>query len=734
MREVQTSDPPNLRYMLALMLGLAGTAAPDVPPPVHARVAFACAPDNDLYRAACGAFKHRLTRFSSADRAMDAVPRGGAVLILGDRYPERRTDLPPDLYVKAQVRGLRLYVEYPSHGPGIEAGKPIRGVWERAVVASDAFGDALPKLRILGIHGCRAIPARSDCPDIVLARVAGFDTALFGLPERAWPLLYQPEDGVIVATTKLSGFITGRYAPTDAWSEVWRHILGRLMPSMRIPELRWTPIVAPSYARDARVPAHAETSALRRAIEWFFNSRMLVHPDWAHVYDKDASAWYERIGPAPGRDWPCGDGSLGVLEGFDSAIEWDGSQRVRWWRRNDCNGEAAAAMALAARALRKPDLRRIAGNIGDFLYERSILSHGKRDDPADPAYGLIGWNDVTRYHGDMDGYGVYYGDDQARSMLGMLLAASELKTDRWDRRLMRCLLANLRLTGVNGFQPNRIDTAPLEATGWRAYRDSTAMSFSPHYQSYMWACYLWAYRQTGHRPFLDRASTGIRHMMEAYPDRWQWVGSRQIERSRMLLCLAWLVRVADTPEHRAWLRRIAGDLLAAQDPSGGIYELLAEPGTNQLPPPASNEAYGTAEIPIIQTDDDRAGDLLYACNFAAIGLHEAAAATGDPFYARASDRLYAFLVRAEVRSRARPELDGAWFRAFDLKRWDYWASSGDAGWGAWCIESGWNQTWISITLSLRKLKTSLWEATERSAVAKHLETELRAMGDPQVRP
>lgn len=722
--------PANTSLMIGIILGLTGPVASQAAPSRPARLAFVCQADNDLYTAVCKAFRHRFARSPTADQAVDSAPPGGAVLILADGYPHERTPLPADLYDRARARGLRLYVEYPSHGPGIESGKPVRGVWERAVVSSDAFGEALPRLRILGVHGCRAIPARSGRPDIVLARVAGFDTALFGLPERTWPLLYEPDDGLIVATTKLSSFVAGRYAPTDAWAEVWRHILCGLMPGVRIPALRWTPTVAPAYARDARLPAHAETSALRRAIEWFFRARMLVHPDWAHVYDADAAAWHERIGPAPRSTWPCGDGSLGVLEGFDSAIGWDGSQRVRWWRRNDCNGEAAGAFALAARALKRPDLRKVAGNVGDHLYERSILSHGKRADPANPAYGLIGWNDVTRYHGDMDGYGVYYGDDQARSMLGMMLAASELKTDRWDRRLIRCLLANLRLTGVHGFQPNRIDTAPLEANGWRAYADSPAMSFSPHYQSYMWACYLWAYRQSDHRPFLDRAATGIRHMMEAYPDRWQWVGSRQIERSRMLLCLAWLVRVADTPEHRAWLRRIADDLLAAQDPSGGIYELLGAPGSNQLPPPASNEAYGTAEIPIIQTDDDRACDMLYACNFAAIGLHEAAAATGDPAYAVASDRLCAFLVRAQVRSRARPELDGAWFRAFDLKRWDYWASSGDAGWGAWCIESGWTQTWIGITLSLRRLKTSLWDATARSGVGRYLEEERRGMGLP----
>ena len=39
---------------------------------------------------------------------------------------------------------------------------------------------------------------------------------------------------------------------------------------------------------------------------------------------------------------------------------------------------------------------------------------------------------------------------------------------------------------------------------------------------------------------------------------------------------AWLIRVEDTPEHRAWLKRMADDLLALQQPSGAIREEIAK--------------------------------------------------------------------------------------------------------------------------------------------------------------
>ena len=69
--------------------------------------------------------------------------------------------------------------------------------------------------------------------------------------------------------------------------------------------------------------------------------------------------------------------------------------------------------------------------------------------------------------------------------------------------------------------------------------------------------------------------------------------------------------------------------------------------------------------------------------------------------ARALNKLAEFLCRIQVRSEAHPELDGAWFRAFDFEKWEHWGSSADIGWGAWSIESGWTQGWITAVLALR---------------------------------
>jgi hypothetical protein len=108
-------------------------------------------------------------------------------------------------------------------------------------------------------------------------------------------------------------------------------------------------------------------------------------------------------------------------------------------------------------------------------------------------------------------------------------------------------------------------------------------------------------------------------------------------------------------------------------------------------------------------------------NFAFLGLHEAASATGDPYYVDKEDRVANFLCRVQVRSEMHPELEGAWFRAFDFRRWDYWASNNDVGWGAWRTETGWMQNWITAVLALRQLRTSVWDLTSQVKLKGDLE-------------
>jgi hypothetical protein len=670
-----------------------------------------CAATNDL----CGVLQNRIPfqRASSLEAAVEAAPAGAGILLLADTYPASPTAVDPAILARARLKAQRVYVEFPSALPGMTVGGLHRATWERTVVTSGVF-PGLEKLSILMIHGCHVVATECAHSHLVLGRVAGFGRALYGLPAKTWPLLFEhPERELLVATTKLSQFRTARYAPTGAWPAIWRWIIAWVTRTDTASlDLAWSPTVHPSFARNDVLPPDTEIQAVRRGIQWFRNARLFIHPAWEAEANRRLVDFPDGTGIGPDPAWPVGDGSCGMIEGANSKIHPDGTQDWRYFLRNDCMGEAAMAMAFGARIQGDQPGLTVARNLNDFIHFRSSISRSVRGDPDYPAYGLVTWN-------NLDGEGVYYGDDNARSLLGTVATAALLNETRWDESLLRSLFANLRTTGPQGFRSDRLEEADLREKGWRHYWTTARTNYAPHYEAWLWACFLWAYRHTGFAPFLERARLGIRLTMAAYPGEWRWTNGMQQERARMLLPLAWLVRVDDTPLHRSWLRTMAEELLQFQDASGAIREELGPPDRGAFGAPKTNEAYGTNEAPLIQENGDPLCDLLYTTNFAFVGLHEAAATTGESLYQAAEDRLAAFLCRIQVTAPTHPELAGAWFRAFDFQRWDYWASNADAGWGAWSIESGWTQSWITSTLALRHLKTSLWELTAHSRINRH---------------
>lgn len=696
--------------VIALLIAPVSALAADPSP----TLVFSCAANNDLYVAVSAAGKS-YARVDAPRAAVETAPEGAGVLILADGYPQKTTPLDATVFDLAARKRLRLYVEFPSSLPQMTLGPPRQVEWERAVVASDAFGPALAKMRILAIHSCHFLPVQAEASHLVIARVAGFDRAVFGLPKETFPILFEhPRGDLLVATTKLSQFVTARYGPTDAWQAVWRTVFTWLRPGQPVPALSWTAAVRPTFGREEPLPEGAARQAIRRGVHWYQQAHLLVPVPAG----KEAK---QPAGAAPGGSSASAqaDGRFGIMEGHSSRILLDGSQPVQGALRADCNSESALGLAMHGLVDRDLQSRQIAANLLDFVYYESNLQGGPRADPASPSYGLLGWNTSAEC------CGTYYGDDNAKAMLATMGVAAALESDRWDEPLLRCLLGNFRTSGLLGFRSGALNERDLQRLGWQHFAQRRFINRSPHFESWLWACYLWLYDKTKFEPLLARARTGIRLMMEGYPQQWQWVnGQEQIERARMLLPLAWLLRVEDKPEYRAWLRRIADDFLAHQDASGAIQERLAWALK-------SNEQYGTCEISLLQENGDPVADMLYVCNFALLGLTEAAAATGEAKLAEAGDRLAEFLVRIQVRSESHPELDGAWFRGFDFRRWEYWASNGDAGWGAWCTETGWTQGWITGVLAIRQQKTTLWDLTAKSRIGVHFDKYRKSMLAPE---
>ena len=707
--------PLTLKSTLFLCLSLALSPAPTFAATAHQgqSLTFCCAATNDLFSALTRAGEH-FPRCSRPAEAINSAPVGSAVLILADEYPERTTSMNEADFALAAKKNLRLFLEYPEATPGLDIGKPHTTEWERCVVASDEFGDALPKLRILALPDCHYLPVKAEHPLLVVGRVAGFDTAVYGLPATAQPLLFEiPERRLIIATTRLSGFIHNRFAPARDWEVVWETILAHLDPQSAPHKLNWSPLVTPAFSREVKLPRGFEKKAFAGYAAWITNSRLLVSPARQAMIEKLCAAGETTEMPKTGE--AEGDGSFGIQEGYASGIRADGSQLQRLPLRADCNSEMAMMLSLDASLNHRRPSAMIASNLFDYVYFNSELCRFERADPKNGAFGLIGWGAIIPAWRVAN-----YGDDNANVMLSTMLGTASLKNSRWDEKLSRALLANLRTTGKLGFRGDRIDL-PALAKGWRQFHDASPVNYSPHFESYLWACNLWAYRQTGFQPFFDKATNAIAMTMKVYPSGWRWQDN--IERARMLLCLAWLVRVEDTAEHRQWLKTVADDLLKHQDACGAIHEWLGGEGGGHYRIPQSNEAYGTGETPLIQKNGDSASDQLYTTGFALLGLHEAVAAAGDASLKKAEDRLAEFLCRIQIKSPEFPWLNGAWFRAFDDRRWEFWASSADIGWGAWSVEAGWGQSWTAATLGLRQRKTSFWEATRND----HLKTLLPAV-------
>ena len=181
----------------------------------------------------------------------------------------------------------------------------------------------------------------------------------------------------------------------------------------------------------------------------------------------------------------------------------------------------------------------------------------------------------------------------------------------------------------------------------------------------------------------------------------------------MLLPLAWLYRVSPTTEHKEWIDRITADLAKNQVECGAIREELGDQSKGQYGAEKSNADYGRSEAPLIFKNGDPVADMLYTSNFAFFALNEAACATGDPEIKKMAESLGDFLIRIHARSDERKNVDGAWFRAFNYRDWDYWASNADAGWGAQSTLTGWIQSWIVTTLALMEKGTSYWDVTLR---------------------
>ena len=639
----------------------------------------------------------KVKEYESAGEALESAGKGSAVLLLGSEYPKRVQTLSEDDWELIDDKDLKVFAEFAATE---DEEQDLKEINLERVVVTKPIGDGLAPMDLLTVNRAAYHKTEAEDPVMVLARVAGFDDAVFGLDDTPFsPLVYKLDDNIWISTSKLSDFARLRLMPEKRWKLFWEATLTDLT-GKKVKFKDWPSMISPSYSETAALPDSARIHAVRKGVEWFFNGHFLVHPSWKE-------SWLMRyqgdglmpVGPELPADAANGDGSLGILEGHCSAIYKDGRQAYRYWLRDDVQGESSMAFSIAGDLLGNPSWKEIAERLSDYSFKE--FRDGPRNDPDSPTFGLLSWAYTHKW--------VYYGDDNARSILGTLLAAKVLKTNKWDKYIDEAIEANFLTTGKNGFRGPRLHEQDIQKNGLKYYQDRDLINPHPHFESWIWACYLWKYADSGDKKYLDMAEKGISFTMAAYPGSWNWTNGIQQERARMILPLAWLYRVSPTEEHKAWLDRVASDIAANQVECGAIREELGDPSKGQYGTQRRNDDYGRTEAPLIFANGDPVADMLYTSNFAFFGLNEAAKATNDPKIKKMTEALAEFLIRIQARSDNYKSVDGAWFRAFNYRNWDYWASNADAGWGAQSTLTGWIQSWIVTTLALMEKDTSYWD-------------------------
>lgn len=650
---------------------------------------------------------YRIVLSDDVQTTLEKAPEGAAVLLLNRSYPDSVRLLSGQQVSKIGEKGLRVFAEFASTADTLPQ---LHEIGFERVVMTDSLAPGLGPMDLLSINRGRYF--REDAAEgtvMAIAKVAGFDTAVYGLDDTpCYPLVYRKRDGLWMSTSQLSEFARLRFMPEAKWKVFWEKVIGDLTGH----ETRfssWIYPVHPSYGKDVPLPDTARLASVRKGVEWFYNGHFLVDASWKKDWiDKYQGDGVMPIGPCLSPDIKDGDGSCGILEGHCSAIYADGRQAYRYWLRCDVQGEAAMTFAVAGNLLGYENYMSVASNLVNYAFD--TFRDGPRNDPESPSYGLLSWAITTK--------DTYYGDDNARAILGMIMAADVLESTEWNRKITEAILANYRTTGADGFRGDLLKDADLQKHGWKYYQDRSFVKPHPHFESWMWACYLWLYRQTGYAPLLELAEKGIAATMKAYPSGWSWTNGLQQEKARMILPLAWLYRVSPTEEHKDWLYFMVDELLKNQVECGAIREELGDSSKGLFGKVRSNDAYGKEEAPLIFDNGDPVADMLYTSNFAFFGLNEAACATGDPRIVSATERLSDFLTRIQVRSDSVKDVDGAWFRAFNYRDWDYWASDADSGWGAQCTLTGWIQSWIVTTQALMEEGTSYWDETSDSSIGK----------------
>ena len=575
----------------------------------------------------------------------------------------------PAMLAEARAGNARILLECPAEYPELEFGceRYAESFKARSVVSSEWFGEKLPVCRILTQHNfvLREVKSTVKC-HLVAARVAGYRDACFGLDDaQKLPLLFEAPDcsNILISVTPLASFIRSRFAPRCDWQCVIGRILAFLGDLDAPVKIEYDMSVRPTYKAGDQLPEDVEAKAFKRNAEWFYREMIYDH-----------------------------HGMYGVFEGCTSVIDVTGRQWIMPTLRGDCLGECSAVGAFDYVI----NGERAGQEMSEGLIKTMLDTPKVRDCcQASHTFGSLFFDDGARS---------VYGDDNSRAALGAILSEDLLENPKHAKKILQLAYSLLRTTGPNGLRrPSLVQPEHFQQKTWMDHNREVYEKVHPHYQAWHWALNLQMYHLSGDKRFLDSAVAAIEEANKCFPD-FYWQNGASGDWARILLPYAMLVEVDDTPEHRQWLKKVADFFIEKINEYGALPEVMGKLELGHYPAPKSNADHGRGEAALVQFNGDPACDLLYSINYGFPGLYEAYMVTGDERYGKVVDKMAEFFCRIQAQSQDQYYLDGAWLRGFDYDLWEFFGSASDSGWGPWCVETGWTNSWIASTLALRQLK------------------------------
>ena len=504
-----------------------------------------------------------------------------------------------------------------------------------------------------------------------IARVSGFDKAVFGLPGKTFPALCcLPSVGngsLLWSATSISSPSDRRYKPINRWRNLIGQILLYLnsMDTRNIDkEISITPDII-SISTSNREKLYRE--AIDNNLKWYQNTEVLIEAD----------------------------GTKGVLEGLNSGIDIDGNQICMLHEgkpneRADCNIQSAFAFMAGGSILGNEQYAGIGKNllnftISDFQYkDKSVYS------------GLWRWF-KTGYEKT-----VFYSDDNGWAGFLTLLYGAVSGDKAVLESGLRTAVSLKQTWGASGHRRRRIDLPDFYSLngrqGLREESPGEDVYKSPHYEASAMAAMALASFITGDNSFTDVIKPGLDDYIKKWPDDIFFQHSENDDGSKFATALLFASEATGDVKYKNKAIEILQGFIDVQLKCGAIPD-VDRPG-ERYGKNRSNGDYGTFESSIFQDSGDLVTDQVYGTSFMLMALYFAEIfSPGNESISKAKTGLADFLVQIQLKDTGRKILDGAWMRAFDPVRWEYYGASGDWAYGPYLMETGWCQAIIVLCLS-----------------------------------